>query len=70
MPIDLILFLQYEITAYLYIEYKITGFSKLTDVGVDGEFSTQKMDRFGWKWGFFLQKYEHGWIWIWPNGVE
>ena len=30
--------------AYLYIEHKITDFAKLTDIGGNGEFSTQKMD--------------------------
>ena len=32
---------------YLYIEHKITGFAKLTDIGGNGEFSTQKMDMGG-----------------------
>ena len=39
---------------YLYIEHKITGLAKLTDIGGNGEFSTQK-----WKWletGNFLPK--------------
>ena len=30
IPTALIISLQYEIMAYLYIEHKITGFSKLT----------------------------------------
>ena len=40
--------------AYLYIEHKSTSFAKLTDMGGNGEFSTEK-----WIWveiGNFLQK--------------
>ena len=43
----LIFSLQYEIMAYLYIGHKIKGFAKLTDMGLNGEFSTQKMDMGG-----------------------
>ena len=42
-----VLSLPYEIMAYLYIEHKITGFAKLTDMGGKREFSTQKMDMVG-----------------------
>ena len=52
----LILSLQYDKMAYLYIEHKITGFAKFTDMGGNGEIS--------------IKKSVYGWIWIWPNGVE
>ena len=45
---------QYEKMAYLYIENKITSFAKLTDMGGNGEFSTQKWIRV--EMGNFLQK--------------
>ena len=41
--------------AYLYIKHKITGFAKLTDIGVNGEFSIQK-NGYEWKWGIFYQE--------------
>ena len=43
----LILSLQYDIMAYLYIENKITSFAKLTDMGGNWEFSSQKTDMDG-----------------------
>ena len=49
----LILSFQYDIMAYLYIENKITSFAKLTDMGGNWEFSSQKMDMDGN--GNFLQ---------------
>ena len=42
MPIVHILALQYEIFAYLYIEYKIAGLTMVTDIDGSGEFSTKK----------------------------
>ena len=42
--------------AYLCIEQKITGFTKLTDMGGNGEFSTKN--------------YGYGWVWVWLNGME
>ena len=41
--------------AYLYIENKITSFAKLTDMGGNWEFSSQK-NGYGWKWGIFYKK--------------
>ena len=40
----LILSLQYEFLSNLNIKHKITGFAKSTDMGGNGEFSTQKVD--------------------------
>ena len=40
--------------AYLYIEHKVTGFAKLSDIGGSGEFRTKK-----WIWvelGIFYQE--------------
>ena len=42
VPTGLILSFQYEIVTYLYIEHKITGFTKLPDTGGYGEFFYQK----------------------------
>ena len=56
VPTGLILSFQYEIVTYLYIEHKITGFTKLPDTGGYGEFFTKKA---GYKR-----------VWIWPSGVE
>ena len=40
--------------AYLYIEHKITGFEKLTDM--DGNRERSAKNGYGWKWGIFYQK--------------
>ena len=40
---------------YLYIEHKIPSFAKLTDMGGNGEFSTQK-NGYGGNWEFSATK--------------
>ena len=57
--------------AYLYIEHKITGFSKV-DLGISVETGNfLPKNGYGWKWGIFYKKKSgYGWIWIRPNGVE
>ena len=65
----LILSLQYETMAHLYVEHNINGFAKFNDVGENGEISTK--NGYGWKWIIvYKKKSGYGCISICLNGVE